>query len=454
MTAPLADDHVLLISCLGEDTGGGLFAFDGERVELVDRLTCTGLAVTENRLLRVLPSGAESAVSELLIYDNVGVRQYCRLDGVSDPHDLLWDGESIAIVSTATNSVIWISPAGEVIRECRLPGDGDSWHVNSLWKDATGCYLSAFGRFERHRQWTQHKIDGAGLVIDMASGETVLSGLDQPHHPRHVDGSWIICNSARGELLQVDGSTGTIQRRRTLAGYTRGLAITDEAIFVGQSAKRSLREQLATASIAILDRQRWEVCAEIQVPCREVYDVVIAPASLLNGPRQGFRTNPRRQAEDAQHALFRAAGVEPVRLWATGDPLPAQACRARVEATVPRRLPMDEVANIEAVVENLGRAIFVSAPPFPVVLSYRWLTASGSEVENAAGVRTSLPRSLTPGDRVKCRMAVQTPRERGHFTLVITLLQEQVAWFDLLCESNASRHSVCIFAPGAEVSAE
>ena len=36
---------MLLISCLGERTGGGLFAYDGNAMEQLDTLSSTGLAV-------------------------------------------------------------------------------------------------------------------------------------------------------------------------------------------------------------------------------------------------------------------------------------------------------------------------------------------------------------------------------------------------------------------------
>jgi len=47
--------YVVLASGLGdEDTGGGLFAFDGSVIERLDRLSSTGLSLAGHRLLRLL----------------------------------------------------------------------------------------------------------------------------------------------------------------------------------------------------------------------------------------------------------------------------------------------------------------------------------------------------------------------------------------------------------------
>src|SRR2546423_8144236 len=87
--------HVLLISCLGEQTGGGLFAFDGKTVEQIDTLSTTGLTLADGQLGRLLwSSGEAGSVGELLIYDEAGIERYLRIDSLREPHDLAWDGQA------------------------------------------------------------------------------------------------------------------------------------------------------------------------------------------------------------------------------------------------------------------------------------------------------------------------------------------------------------------------
>lgn len=350
-------EFVLLASGLGDDTGGGLFAYDGRAVEQVDRVSTTGLYVAGDRLIRTLWCSSDiGVVGELLIYDRCGIERYYRIDALSDPHDVLWDGEHFVLVSSSTNSILWISPSGEVARRWQAPGEGDVWHLNSLLLKDDELLVSAFGRFSHHREWSGIKKDRAGFVLNLTTGEDVITGLSCPHHPRYVDDAWIVCNSATGELLQIDPGTQEVSRRLQLRAWPRGLAFSETAIFVGESANRQAAGTDASASIAVVSRQDWTVLDRLILPCREVYDLVLARRSLLEGVRRAFRTNPLRVAESDQHTLFSQLGVQPARLWAIGDPLPKESCRVRVEADVPDALDADSLIDLPCTVENMGSA--------------------------------------------------------------------------------------------------
>src|SRR5919206_3064787 len=111
------NDDVLLISCLGEQTGGGLFALDGGELEQLDSLSSTGLSLAGERFARLLwSSGEAGSVGELLVYDATGVERYVRVDTLREPHDLAWDGRSFVAVSTMSNSVLWLARGGKVPR--------------------------------------------------------------------------------------------------------------------------------------------------------------------------------------------------------------------------------------------------------------------------------------------------------------------------------------------------
>jgi hypothetical protein len=417
---------MLLISGLGKDTGGGLFSYDGTALEQIDTLSTTGIVQAGDLFGRLLwSSGEAGSVGELLVYDEDGVSSYCRIDALREPHDLAWDGSSFVSVSTMTNSIIWHSPTGEVEREWHAPGNGDAWHLNGVTHASDRLLACAFGRFSRHREWSGNS-DGAGIVFDPVTGEDVVTGLSCPHDPRLVDGLWLVCNSARQELVAIDPS-GEVRQCARLAGWTRGLAIDDKRIFVGESADRD-GEGGELATVAVLDRATWEVVDRLALPCREVFDLELVE-SALEGIRRGFRTNSLRTAEQDQHALFAAAGVRPARLWAVGEPLPPSARLARIEASVPQELPASTIHECDCTLENTGGAILVSAPPNPVHISYRWLPQDGygSEIE---GDRSTLPEALPPGVARACTFSLRTPTEPGFYDLVVTLVQERVAWFD------------------------
>jgi hypothetical protein len=125
--------------------------------------------------------------------------------------------------------------------------------------------------------------------------------------------------------------------------------------------------------------------------------------------------------------MFDEAGVEPRRMWAAADPLPADACVARIEARLPSRLGIGEVVTPVCSVTNLSDHFFVSAPPNPVHLAYRWRGAGGAVVE---GERARLPGALPPRAMTEVPLLVVAPQEAGVWQLDVTLVQEHVRWFD------------------------
>jgi hypothetical protein len=64
----------------------------------------------------------------------------------------------------------------------------------------------------------------------------------------------------------------------------------------------------------------------------------------------------------------------------------------------------------------------------PVNLSYHWLDASGKMVI-FDGTRTSLPFSLLPGESAALSAIVKAPSQPGKYKLILTMVQEQAAWF-------------------------
>lgn len=417
----------LLVSGFGERSGGGIFAVSGARVEQIDSLSSTGLAVADGQVARLVRSATEHYGSEVLLYDMQGVERYVRLDEVVDPHDVVWDGTHYVVASTTANSLFWLSPQGEVVRRWQAPGDGDAWHLNSLVLADGRLYGCAFGRFEHHRDWIGHRDDGSGIVFDVESGRDVLTGLDCPHHPRRVDGSWLVCNSAQHELLELDDA-GRVQRRLELRSWTRGLAVAGDTLFVGESAARDQADTGGEASVAVVSRQDWRIRDRVLLPCDEIYDVVVAPTELVDGVRRGFRTNPLRTAERDQLALFDQVGARPRRLWATGDALAPEDCRVALSATLPLELSAGTWNEVTCRIENLGPAFLVSAPPHPVHISYRWVAGAATE----EGERTRLPQSIAPSTSADCYLGLRAPAEPGVYELQVTLVQEGVAWFDEL----------------------
>lgn len=442
----LPTDPVLLVSCFGDrDTGGGLFQVDGRSVIRLDRLSTTGLAVAGDRLLRLLRSERDiRAAGELLVYDDRGVSKYYRLDDVIDAHDVLWDGTHFVCVSTMTNSIVWIDESGRIARRWNPGPTSDSWHVNSLTLRGDSIIASAFGRFDNHREWTSHKMDGSGLLFDVSSNALVMDGLCCPHNPRFLDDNeLLVCNSARGELLQLGLPSGNVQKRAQLLSWTRGLAVSRDHIYVGESDQRMASATMPACHVVVLSRTSWEVMDRIPLPCRDIHDLVLVPSATAAGVRRGFQSNPRRVAEQAQYTMFSEVGIEPIRLW--GEPLPRSACKIRVTCEPPAIMLAGSVVEVECSLLNTGPAVLVTAPPHPVLAAYKWFDgASGTRISERGGLRSQLPRPLHPNDPVNCRIRVRAPNVPGKYVLKVTLLQDGVGWFDEFDATNCMTAAVVV----------
>jgi acetolactate synthase-1/2/3 large subunit len=451
----VTDDSILLASCLGDqDTGGGLVAVDGGRVEVIDRLSTTGLAVSEQNFFRLLRSvWHPRSPGELLVSDDRGVTRYFRLDEVRNAHDIYWDGSNTVIVSTGNNSIIWVNPSGEVVRRFAAPGEGDAWHLNSIVEHDGELYVSAFAQTTQHRGWEIETEIPSGIVFNLESQHIVLSGLARPHHPRFVDGLWVVCNSHRAELVGFDERTGREAKRATLASWTRGFAMNDDFLFVGESRPRGneapRRDSFDRARIAVLQRGDWKVVDHLSLPMSEVYDLVFVTRPMAEGIRTGFRTNEQRAAEQDQHAMFRSIGVSPLRLWAITDPLPADACLVDIAADQPGAFTSGHEAEVNCTITNRGPAILASVPPHPIHISYRWLDSAGEVLPDQLESRRSrLPRPIPPGETAKGVVVIDVTPPPGEYRLRVTLVQEFVAWFDELDAANAITFPVTIRSAG------
>jgi uncharacterized protein DUF4915 len=447
--SPFGSD-VLLVSDPSDETPGGLYAFDGSSTELIDRVGTTGLALApDERLLRVLQSGDEPGSSgELLIYDSRGVRNYQRVDRVENGHGVAWHDGRFVLASTATNTIVWLDEAGRETSRWRARGAGDCWHLNDVYPHDGDLYVSAFGRFENHRGWANNTAK-AGIVLRLPGGNTVVNGLSAPHSPRVIDGRWVVCNSAARELVVFDPASQSVERRVQLRSWPRGIAVSGRTALIGESETRYENpDPTARATIAVVDLDEWRVIDRIGVPAREIYDLLVVPRSLADGVATGFRANSYRSRTSTQLALFQQAGVEPTRLWAIADPLPVQDRRVRIEARIPEHLPENAIVDLDLLLENLGGAILVTAPPNPVYLTYRWYRDGDAAHIVESPVLTPLPRSVPPGMPTRCSMRVQT-HAAGRYRLRLTIAQEYVGWFDEVDPGSVSDAPVDVLSDTA-----
>jgi hypothetical protein len=95
----------------------------------------------------------------------------------------------------------------------------------------------------------------------------------------------------------------------------------------------------------------------------------------------------------------------------------------------PSRMPCAADAMVDLAITNTSSVAWPAFGKRAVFVAYHWLDRRGRCVLYD-GIRTNLPHDVRPGERVEVRCVLRAPDTPGRMTLVWTLVQEQVAWFN------------------------
>ncbi len=133
----------------------------------------------------------------------------------------------------------------------------DRCHLNGLGiRDGELRYVTALAATDEPGGWRQHKADG-GLIIDIVSNKTVVSGLSMPHSPRWYDGRLWVLESGNGTLVSFNAETGARDFECQLPGFTRGLDFYKNLAFVGVS---KVRETAVFSGLKVTSEQAVRDC--------------------------------------------------------------------------------------------------------------------------------------------------------------------------------------------------
>jgi len=158
-------------------------------------------------------------------------------------HEIAFAQGELWAVATAFSCLATLDAQHSFVPRWKPPfiselGPGDRCHLNGLAiVDDAPKYVTALGTTDEPGAWRERKADG-GVVIDVPSGEIVLSALSMPHSPRLVNGRLVFLQSGKGELCSADLQTGEIETIAELPGFTRGMEILGPVAFIGLSQIR------------------------------------------------------------------------------------------------------------------------------------------------------------------------------------------------------------------------
>ena len=191
----------------------------------------------------------------------------------------------------------------------RMIGE-DRCHLNGMAMDGDRvAHVSAVSRSDVADGWRERRRDG-GVVLEVASGEAVATGLSMPHSPRLYDGRLWVLNSGEGALCTVDPKDGTLTTVAFCPGYARGLAFVGRYAVVGLSRPRhnqtfkglALDDNLAAKDavprcgliVIDIDTGQSVEWLRFEHTIDELYDVAILPG-VTQAEVIGFRGDAIKQ---------------------------------------------------------------------------------------------------------------------------------------------------------------
>ncbi len=248
-------------------------------------------------------------------YKGCFVARRSHFTGQIDCHEIHWINGQLWVVNTLFSCLSTLDERYHFVPEWKphfissLAAE-DRCHLNGLAVvDGRPKYVTVMAQTDTGEGWRPTKVTD-GSVLEVPTGERIVTGLAMPHSPRWYDGRLWVLNSGCGQLGTVDVQQGRFEAVESVPGYTRGLAFAGPFAFVGLSKIREsavfgglpigARRDELRCGIAIVDLRNGRAVAWFQFTegVDEVFDVQIVPRAPL------IRVSGPHHSEDGQNALW------------------------------------------------------------------------------------------------------------------------------------------------------
>lgn len=247
--------------------GGGLFFIDEGEVVRLDGINTVGLGFSSDAFFRAIQPNQLWVLGEkALVIDQA-------ITDLGDIHDVIASNGFFYVVGTTRNEVVKFDANGRELRRWRMPGEDDSQHLNCLAVWNGRVVFSAFGEFSEHRGYKGNTVE-QGFVKDLETGDLLIRGLSQPHSVLQQGQNLLIANSEMKELCEFSPE-GVLVRSKNMGGYTRGVWVRQNVIYVGLSRSRNIDALSSDAAMVLaLDIDSWEELGRVAVPANEIYSII------------------------------------------------------------------------------------------------------------------------------------------------------------------------------------
>jgi uncharacterized protein (TIGR03032 family) len=191
-------------------------------------------------------------------HDAAFLPRKCHISGDIRIHEIGWVRGELWAVNTRFSCLCTFDELHSFVPRWRPPfittlAAEDRCHLNGMAiVDGQVKYVSCLGRTDTAGGWRENKRQG-GALLDVESGEAVLTGMCMPHSPRRYAGRDWILESGIGALSAVDLAAGKREIVAKLPGFTRGLDFCRNIAFIGLS---QVRETAIFSGIPVAAEER------------------------------------------------------------------------------------------------------------------------------------------------------------------------------------------------------
>ncbi len=185
-----------------------------------------------------------------------------HITGDIDIHEMNWGDDELWFINTRFSCLCTLDQQNSFVARWKpnfisaLAAE-DRCHLNGLaMVNGKPKYVTALGMTDTAGGWRENKANG-GILLDIETGETIISHLSMPHSPRwYRDRLWIL-ESGQGSLATVDLESGKLETVVQLPGFTRGLDFCGPLAFIGLS---QVRETAVFSGIPLTQRLDERIC--------------------------------------------------------------------------------------------------------------------------------------------------------------------------------------------------
>ncbi len=178
-------------------------------------------------------------------YDALYVPRQAYITGDVDAHDmqigpdgrLIFANTLFSCLATVSQDysfeAVWVPPFIS-----RLAAE-DRCHLNGVALDETGApkYVTITSRTDSAEAWRDNRVNG-GQVLELPSGEAIVSQLCMPHSPRWYKNKLWLCEAGTGQFGFCDLDKGAFEPIAFCPGFLRGCTFVGDYAVITTSLPR------------------------------------------------------------------------------------------------------------------------------------------------------------------------------------------------------------------------